>query len=140
MNFRTMAGADQQVLIAGAVIAITALISFLDPAGSWGGIMLVSLFAGVAAVYVALQPQVAPAMRLPMTKGLSLLVLGAAATAASLIALLSYVGYVFKYLTDIYVLLFLVGLVASIFLLWIGWRAYKAESGASTAPPPPPAA
>ena len=140
MNFRTMAAADQQVLVAGAVIAIAALISFVDPAGSWGGIMIVSVLAGLAAVYVAVQPQVAPAMRLPMTKGLSLLVLGAAATAASVIALLSYVGYVFKYLTDIYVLIFLVGLVASIFLLWIGWRAYKSESGASMAPPPPSAA
>lgn len=140
MNFRTMSPADQQVLVAGAVIAITALISFVDPAGSWGGIMLVSVLAGVAAAFVAMQPQVAPAMRLPMTKGLSLLVLGAAATAASLIALLSYIGYVFKYLTDIYVLLFLVGLVASIFLLWLGWRAYKAESGTSTVPPAPPAA
>ena len=140
MNFRTMAAADQQVLIAGAVIAITALISFVDPAGTWGGIMLVSLLAGLAAVYVAVMPQVAPAMRLPTTKGLSLLVLGAAATAASLIALLSYVGYVIRYLTDIYVLLFLVGLVASVFLLWIGWRAYKAETGTSAVPPPPPAA
>jgi len=139
MNFRTMSAADQQVLIAGAVIAITGLISFVDPAGSWGGIMIVSVLAGVAAAFVAVQRQVAPAMRLPMTKGLSLLVLGAAATAASLIALVSYLGYVFKYLTDIYVLIFLVGLVASIFLLWIGWRAYKAEGGTSTVPPAPPA-
>jgi hypothetical protein len=140
MNFRTMSAADQQVLIAGAVIAITGLISFVDPAGSWGGIMIVSVLAGVAAAFVAVQPEVAPAMRLPMTKGLSLLVLGAAATAASLIALVNYLGYVFKYLTDIYVLIFLVGLVASIFLLWIGWRAYKAESGTSAVPPTPPAA
>ena len=140
MSFRTMAAADQQVLIAGAVITITALISFVDPAGTWGGIMIVSVLAGLAAAYVAVQPQVAPSMRLPMTKGLSLVVLGVAATAASVIALLSYLGYVFQYLTDIYVLIFLVGLVASIFLLWIGWRAYKAESGVSTAPPPPPAA
>jgi len=139
MNFRTMSAADQQVLIAGAVIAITGLISFVDPAGSWGGIMIVSVLAGVAAAFVAVQPQVAPAMRLPMTKGLSLLVLGAAATAASLIALVSYLGYVFKYLTDIYVLIFLVGLVASIFLLWIGWRSYKAESGTSAVPPTPAA-
>jgi len=140
MNFRTMAAADQQVLIAGAVITITALISFVDPAGTWGGIMIVSVLAGLAAAYVAVQPQVAPSMRLPMTKGLSLVVLGVAATAASVIALLSYLGYVFQYLTDIYVLIFLVGLVASIFLLWIGWRAYTAERGVSTAPPPPPAA
>ena len=140
MSFRTMAAADQQVLIAGAVITITALISFVDPAGTWGGIMIVSVLAGLAAAYVAVQPQVAPSMRLPMTKGLSLVVLGVAATAASVIALLSYLGYVFQYLTDIYVLIFLVGLVASVSLLWIGWRAYKAESGVSTAPPPPPAA
>jgi hypothetical protein len=51
MNFRTMSAADQQVLIAGAVIAITGLISFVDPAGSWGGIMIVSVLAGVAAAW-----------------------------------------------------------------------------------------
>src|SRR4029079_3695806 len=109
------------------------------PAGSWGGIMIVSVLAGAAAAFVALQPQVAPAMRLPMTKGLSLLVLGAAATAASLIALVSYLGYVFKYLTDIYVLIFLVGLVASIFLLWIRWRSHQAASRNSPVPPAAPA-
>ena len=139
MNFRTMAAADQRVLIAGAVIAITALISFVDPAGSWGGIMIVSVLAGLAAAYIAVQPQVSPSMRLPMTKGLSLLVLGGAATAASVIALVSYIGYVFKNLTDIYELIFLVGLVASIYLLWVGWTAYKAEGGGASAPPAPPA-
>src|SRR4029078_6601483 len=95
MNFRTMSAADQQVLIAGAVVAITALISFVDPAGSWGGIMIVSVLAGAGAAYLAVQPQVSPTMKLPAPKGMSLLVLGAAATAASAIALLSYVGYVF---------------------------------------------
>jgi hypothetical protein len=135
MNVRTLGAGDQRILIAGAVIAITALISFVDPAGSWGGIMIVSVLAGVGAAYLAVQPQVAPTMKLPAPKGMSLLVLGAAATAASAIALLSYIGYVFNNLTDIYEIIFLVGLVASIYLLWVGWTAYKAESGASTAPP-----
>jgi len=139
MSFRSMGAADQRLLIAGAVVAITALISFVDPGGSWGGIMIVSVLAGLAAAYIAVQPQVAPTMRLPATKGLSLLVLGAAATAASVIALVSYVGYVFKNLADIYELIFLVGLVASIYLLWVGWQAYKAEGVASMAPPAPPA-
>jgi hypothetical protein len=138
MNFRTMGAADQRVLIAGVVIAITALISFVDPAGGWGGIMIVSVLAGLAAAYIAAQPQVAPTMRLPATKGLSLLVLGAAATAASLIALVSYIRYVLRNLNDIYELIFLVGLAASIYLLWVGWAAYKAEGG-SMAPPAPPA-
>jgi len=139
MNFRTMGAGDQRLLIVGVVIAITALISFVDPSGSWGGIMIVSVLAGLGAAYIAAQPQVAPSMRLPTTRGLSLLVLGGAATAASAIALVSYINYVFKNLTDIYELIFLVGFVASIILLWIGWQAYKAESGASMAPPPPPA-
>ena len=135
MNYRTLGAGDQRILIAGVVIAVTALISFVDPAGSWGGIMIVSVLAGLAAAYIAVQPQVSPNMKLPAPKGLSLLVLGAAATAASAIALLSYINYVFKNLTDIYEIIFLVGLVASIYLLWVGWNAYKAEGGASTTPP-----
>jgi hypothetical protein len=135
MNYRTMGAAAQRLLITGAVIAITALISFVDPAGSWGGIMIVSLLAGLGAAYLAVQPQVAPSMKLPAPRGLSLLVLGAAATAASAIALLSYIKYVLNNLTDVYEIIFLVGLVASIYLLWVGWTAYKAEGGATTTPP-----
>lgn len=135
MNLRSLSSGDQRILITGMVIAVTALISFVDPAGSWGGIMIVSVLAGLGAAYVAAQPQISPTMKLPAAKGLSLLVLGAAATAASAIALLSYIGYVFNNLTDIYEIIFLVGLVASIYLLWIGWMAYKAEGGATTAPP-----
>ena len=139
MNYRSLSAGDQRILIVGVVIAVTALISFVDPAGTWGGIMIVSLLAGLAAAFVALQPQVSPSMKLPAAKGLSLLVLGAAATAASAIALLSYIGYVFKNLTDVYEIIFVVGLVASVYLLWIGWAAYKAEGGAAPAPPAPPA-
>jgi threonine/homoserine/homoserine lactone efflux protein len=140
MNFASLSARDKQILIVGAAIALAALISFVDPAGSWGGIMLISLLAGLGAAYIAVQPQIAPAMKLPATKGLSLLVLGAAATAASAIAALSYINYLFGNLTDIYELIFLVGLVSSIYLLWVGWTAYKAESDASAAPPAAPPA
>jgi hypothetical protein len=135
LSFRTLGGGDQRILFAGAVIAITSLISFVDPSGGWGGIMIVSVLAGAGAAYVSVQPQVSPTMQLPAPKGTSLLVLGAAATAASAIALLSYIGYVFGNLTDIYEIIFLVGLIASIYLLWVGWTSYKAETGARTAPP-----
>jgi hypothetical protein len=135
MNYRTMGAANQRLLIVGAVIAVTALISFVDPAGSWGGIMIVSVLAGLGAAYMAVQPQISPSMKMPAPRGLSLLVLGAAATAASVIALLSYINYALKNLTDIYEIIFLVGLVASIYLLWVGWTAYKAEGGATNTPP-----
>ena len=138
MNYRSLSAGDQRILITGVVIAVTALISFVDPAGSWGGIMIVSLLAGLGAAFVAVQPQVSPSMKLPATKGQALLVLGAAATAASAIAVLSFIGYVFDNLTDVYEIIFLVGLVASIYLLWVGRSAYKAEGGAAPAPPGPP--
>ena len=137
MNLASLSARDRQILVAGAVIAITALISFIDPAGDWGGVMLVSVLAGLGAAYVALQPQVAPAMKLPATKGLSLLVLGAAATAASAIAVLSYIWYVIANLLDVYELIFLAGLVASIYLLSLGWAAYNAELGGASATQPP---
>jgi len=135
MSFRTLAGGDRRILILGVVIGITALISFLDPAGSWGGIMIVSVLAGAGAAYLAIQPQVSPTVRLPAPRGMSLLVLGAACTAASVIALLSYLGYVLGNLTNVFEVIFLVGLLASISLLWIGWSSYKAESGVTTIPP-----
>ena len=136
MRFASLRASDRLVLIAGAVIAITALISFIDPAGYGGGIMLISLLAGLGAAYVTLQPQVAPERTLPATRGLSLLVLGTAATAASAIAGVASLGYIIDNLTDSYVLIFLVGLVASVALLWVGWTAYNAEGEGPETPRP----
>jgi len=135
MSSRAFGTGDRRVLITGAVIVVTALLSFVDPGGSWGGIMIVSVLAGAGAAFLAAQPQVSFARQLRVTKGASLLVLGAAATAASGISLLTYLGYVLSNLGDLFELIFLVGLVASIHLLWLGWMAYKAETGVNAAPP-----
>ena len=163
MNFSSLSASDKRTLVLGAVATLVALISFVDTSGSWGGVMILALLGGLLAVFMVLQPQVAPTVKLPMTKGLTALVAGAAATAGFAIAMLSYIGYISRNITDIYVILMIVGLVASILLLWFGWQAYQAErpaaatTGAATtgaapaaappaaapppaAPPPPPAA
>jgi hypothetical protein len=135
MSSRALDASDRRVLITGAIIVLTALLSFVDPDGSWGGIMIVSVLAGAAAVFLGAEPHVSPGLRLPATKGTLLLVLGAAATAAGGVSLLTYLGYVVSNLTDLFELAFVVGVIASIYLLSLGWTAYRDETGVNTAPP-----
>jgi hypothetical protein len=141
MNLSSLGALDRRVLITGALAAIVALISFVDTSGDWGAIMILGLLGGLAAVFVALQPQVAPTMKLPVTKGMAILGSGALAAGGFVIAMLNYVGYITRNITDIYVLLMLAGLIASLVLLWTGWQAYQSEPKAAAPPPaPPPAA
>lgn len=141
MNYSSLSALDRRVLIAGAVAAIAALISFVDTSGDWGAIMILGLLGGLGGVFVALQPQVAPTMKLPATKGMALLASGLVATLGFALATLNYVGYITRNLADIYVLVVIAGLVASVVLLWTGWQAYQGEPKAAAPPPaaPPPA-
>ena len=136
MNFSTLGASDRRVAIAGGIAAIVGLLSFLDPNGDWGTIMALTLIAGLGAVFVGLQSQLAPGTKLPTTKGLLLLILGAVATGATGIAVLTYIGYITRNVVDFFTLSMIVGLVASFVLLLTGWTAYQGET--ATAPPAPP--
>ena len=96
-----------------------------------------TLFAGLGAVFVGLQSQLAPGTRLPTTKGLLLLILGGVATGATGIVVLTYLGYITRNVVDFFTLSMIVGLVASIVLLLTGWTAYQAETAAAVPPAPP---
>jgi len=136
MNFSSLTTGDKRLLIAGAVVALVAVISFVDPSGSWGGVMALSLIGGLLAIFVAVQSQMMPTMKMPVTRGLSVLIAGALAVGGSAIAMLGYIGYISRNLADIYVLLMIVGLVAGIFILWSGWQLYQSEPKAAVAPAP----
>lgn len=138
MNMQMLGAGDRRYLILGAVVALTGLLSFLDPSGSWGAVVLVGILGGLLAAFVALQPQVAPAVKLPTTKGTVLLVAGALAAGGFVIAALTFINYVFA-VTRIFSIIFDLGLVASLVLLWFGWQAYQAEQGQTPAAPPPAA-
>lgn len=142
MNFSTLSAIDRRIVITGAIAAIVGLLSFLDPNGNWGTIMALTLFAGLGAVFVGLQA--GARSRLPVAKGLLVLILGGVATGATAIAMLTYLGYVTSHIVDFFTLSMIIGLVASIVLLLTGWTAYQSESTAtaapSGAPPPPPPA
>ena len=137
MNLSTLSASDRRVVIAGGIAAIVGLLSFLDPTGDWGTIMALTLFAGLGAVFVGLQSQLAPGTKLPATKGLLLLILGGVATGATGIAMLTYLGYITRNVVDFFTLSMIVGLIASIVLLLTGWTAYQAETAAAAPPAPP---
>jgi hypothetical protein len=140
MNYSSLSAIDRRVLITGAIAAFVGFMSFLDPNGNWGTIMALTLLAGLGAVFVGLQSQLAPSTKLPMAKGLLVLILGGVATAATGIAMLTYFGYVTSHLVDFFTLSMIVGLVASIVLLLTGWAVYQAETPAAAAPAAAPAA
>ena len=125
--FSTLSANDRLAAVAAAVVIITGLISI---ATAWGPLVFISLAAGVGALFVVLQPQIAPAVKLPMTKGVLLLGLGAIATVVLLVVALVWIDYILT--PPIFVfdtIQFFIGVVAAIVMLFAGWRAYQAEKG-----------
>lgn len=140
MKFSSLSASDRRTLVLGAIVAIAGILSFMDPSGSWGAVVVIGILGGLLAVYVAVQPQMAPAMKLPATKGMLLLAAGGAAALGFVIAGLTWFSYVIE-VTRVFSIIFDVGLVAALALLWFGWLAYQAEpKAAAPAPPAPPAA
>ena len=140
MNFGSLSALDRRIVITAGLALIAAVLSFLDSSGSWGPVMFLAVIGGALGVFVALQPQVAPTTKLPMTKGLAVLVAGALATGGFALAMLSYVGYISRNLLDPFVIIMLVGVVASVVLLLTGWQAYQAEPKAAASAGGPAAA
>lgn len=125
--FSTLSANDRLAAVAAVVVIITGLISI---ATEWGPLVFLSLAAGVGVLFVILQPQIAPAVKLPMTKGVLLLGLGAIATVVLLVVALIWIDYILT--PPIFVLdtiQFFIGVVAAIVMLFAGWRAYQAEKG-----------
>lgn len=129
MNVSALSSNDRLAAIAAAVVVITGLISI---AQDWGALVFLSLAAGVVALFVVLQPQIAPAVKLPMAKGMLLLAMGALSTVVLLVVALDWIDYILT--PPIFVfdtIQYFIGVVAAIVLLFAGWRAYQAEKGAT---------
>jgi hypothetical protein len=127
MNFSTLSANDRLAAIAAAIVVITGLISI---AQDWGALVFLSLAAGVVALFVVLQPQIAPNVKLPMTKGVMLLGMGAISTVVLLVVALQWIDYILT--PPIFVfdtIQYFIGVIAAVVLLFAGWRAYQAEKG-----------
>ena len=134
MNFSALSQNDRLALGAEVVVVITALLSLSN---DWGLLMAVSLLAGLAVLAVVFQPQVAPAMKLPTSRGLALLALSALAVLATGLTAINWLGWILGHLVAFDTIQFLVGVVASVVMAWAGWRAYGESGRMGSAAPPP---
>ena len=146
MSFSKLNAGDKRILFVAIVVIVTAITSIAD---RWGFGAILGLLGGAAAAAVVLLPQLAPTVKLPVTRGLALLAAGGVAAIGFVLAAVRWASYLFDF-SSIFNPLFDVGLVASIVLAWLGWVAYQAEPKApapaaataapTAAPPPPPPA
>jgi hypothetical protein len=142
MDFSKLSANEKLATYSAVALVIAGIIS------NWGGLLWLSILAGLAALVVIFLPQFSPTTSLPGSKGSLLVAIGGIAAAGAVIEILRYLSYFFNTLGDYQTLLFLVALVAALVLAWAGWQLFQAEGGkftvgmAGTAPTPsaaPPA-
>jgi hypothetical protein len=154
MNFSALSQNDRIALVAGAVVALSGLLSIFY---QWGAVMLVSALAGLLAVAVIIQPSLVAALRISGSKGSLLMIAGVGATLVNVLRGLDAVTWLLEHLISLDAIQFIVGIVAAIVLLYAGWMANRGASSPAAAmpaaaapsappavepaaPPPPPAA
>lgn len=142
MDFSKLSSNERTATFAAIVLVIGGIIS------NWGGLMWVSVLAGIVALVVIFLPQLSPQTSLPGSKGSLLVALGAVAAIGAVIEILRFLDYFTHTLDDWQTWAFAIGLVASLVLLWAAWLQLQSEGGkfqfgsqgsAAAAPPPPPA-
>ena len=118
-NEKTAALASAVLVIAGIVAAAT----YTTYAITW-----IAILAAVGMLFVVLQPQIAPGVNLPGSKGSLMLVLGGVAGVVMVLALLTTLGFIFVAFgfADV---LFLAAILAAGTMAWTGWTAFQAEGG-----------
>lgn len=132
---------EKMAVYSAAVLVLAGIIS------NWGGLLWLSVLAGIAALAVLFLPQFSPTTTLPGSKGSLLVALGGIAAAGAVIEFLRYLSYFFHTIDDYQTWLFAVAAIAAVVLLWTGWKEFQAEGGkfqmgmpgGSAATPAPPA-
>ena len=116
--------ANEKMAVYSAVVLVLAGVI-----SNWGGLMWLSVLAGIAVLAVVFLPQFSPATKLPGSKGSFLVALGGIAAAGAVIEFLRVLSYFFHTLADYQTWLFAVALIAAVVLLWTGWKEFQAEGG-----------
>lgn len=134
-----VSGVERTMVIASAVVVVFGLVAYVTD--DWSQTFWFSIIAAVLAIVVVFLPRLAPTVKLPVTKGVTLLVLGGVAAAGAIIELVAYLNWFFNHLLQLGTIAFVVALAGTLIMAWVGWTAYSAErgtAGPTTAPPAPP--
>jgi multisubunit Na+/H+ antiporter MnhG subunit len=142
MDFSKLSSNERTATFAAIVLVLGGIVS------NWGGLMWLSVLAGIVVLVVIFLPQLSPQTSLPGSKGSLLVALGAVAAIGAVIEILRFLNYFTNTLDDWQTWAFAIALVASLVLLWAAWMQLQSEGGkfqfgsqgsAAAAPPPPPA-
>jgi hypothetical protein len=144
MDFSKLNQNEKTAALASAVLVVAGLVAATTY--TTYGITWLAIVAAVGMLFVVLQPQIAPAVKLPGSKGSLMVVLGGIAGVIMVLALLTTLGFIFVSFgfADI---LFLAAILAGVTMAWTGWKAFQDEGGkfqlgtnsAATAPQTTPA-
>jgi hypothetical protein len=126
MNFSKLDQNEKTAAMASAALVITGLIAagaYTIYSTTW-----LAVIAALGLLFVVLQPQLAPDVGLPTSKGSLFLLLGGAAGLIMVVSLLIRRDFVFLRF-GIPDLAFLIALAAGVAMAWAGWRTFQAEGG-----------
>jgi hypothetical protein len=126
MDFSKLSSNEKLATYGAVALVIAGIVS------NWGGLLWLSILAGLVALVIVFLPQISPTTTLPGSKGSLLVAAGGIAAAGAVIEILRYLEFFFRTLGDWQTLLFLVALVASLVLVWAGWQIFQAEGGKFT--------
>jgi hypothetical protein len=126
MDFSALTQNEKTAALAAAVLVVAGLIAattYATYAITW-----LAILAAVGMLFVVLQPQIAPKVNLPGSKGSLMVVLGGVAGVIMVLALLTTLTFIFVAFgfADI---LFLAAVLAGVTMAWTGWTAFQAEGG-----------
>ncbi|HEY8238779.1 MAG TPA: hypothetical protein VIF63_05030 [Candidatus Limnocylindrales bacterium] len=124
MDFNKLSDTDKRYVLLAVGVIFGGLVGVSD---GWGAFATIGLLAGIGVAGVILQPQLMPAMKLPIAKDQLVFGLAVVAAASFVLAGLGSLSAVFA-ITRIMSLLFDIGLVASLALAWFAWLDFKVAS------------
>ena len=145
MDFSKLDQNEKLATYGSVAVVIAGLVS------AWGGLLFLSILAGIGMLVVVFLPQFSPSATLPGSKGTLMAVLGIAAAAGALITALQWLTLLGALLSSFNTILFLIAVIGALVMAWAGWQELQGEGGkwvlgASTASrtdapaAPPPAA
>jgi hypothetical protein len=147
MDFSKLSGNDKLAVYGSVAAVIGPILSSVAFGFGAGGL---TLLLALAMLFIVFQPQIAPQVNLPGSKGSLMVIVGGIAALSAAWALLASLGWFGLFGANIvWALGWLIGIAGGLLMGWAGWQAYQAEGGkmqigmpasSNAAPPPAPMA
>ena len=121
MDLSKLTSNEKLAVYGSAAVVLAGLIS------NWGGLLFLSILAGIGMLAVVFLPQLSPTTKLPGSKGSLMAALGIGAAGLAVIAALQWIRFLgFGTLSGI---MFIVAVAGALVMAWAGWQELQSEGG-----------